>query len=92
MNGSRAEEIAILALAWIAGNDEICPLFLGSSGAAPEELRTLAGDPAFLASILEFLTMDDNWIMAFCDAHQLDYDQPLRARYALPGAEQIHWT
>ncbi len=92
MNGSRAEEIAIMALAWVAQNEELCPVFLGSTGAAADEIRTMAGDPAFLGSVLEFLTMDDAWIVAFCDQHNLDYDQPLRARYALPGAEQIHWT
>ena len=46
----------------------------------------------FLASVLEYLTMDDQWIIAFCDDHGLGYDLPLRARYALPGAEQINWT
>ncbi|WP_368184467.1 DUF3572 domain-containing protein [Aestuariibius sp. HNIBRBA575] len=92
MNGSRAEEIAIMALAWVAQNEELCPVFLGSTGAAADEIRTMAGDPAFLGSVLEFLTMDDAWIVAFCDQHNLDYDQPLRARYALPGAQQIHWT
>jgi hypothetical protein len=92
MTPERAEHIAILALAWIAGNEDLCPVFLGSTGAAVEDLRNMIQDPAFQASVLEFLTMDDNWIIAFCDANQLEYDQPLRARYALPGAEQVNWT
>jgi len=25
-------------------------------------------------------------------AHDLKYDEPLLARYALPGAEAVHWT
>jgi hypothetical protein len=36
--------------------------------------------------------MDDAWVIAFCDTINLKYDQPLRARYALPGAEQVNWT
>jgi len=36
--------------------------------------------------------MDDAWVMAFCDTVNLAYDQPLMARYALPGAQQMHWT
>jgi hypothetical protein len=36
--------------------------------------------------------MDDAWVIAFCDAHDMKYDQPLMARYALPGAEAVHWT
>ncbi|NBD30589.1 MAG: DUF3572 family protein [Alphaproteobacteria bacterium] len=92
MKREQAEKIAIQALGWLAGNDDLCPVFLGSSGAAPEDLRRLAQDPAFLVSVLEFITMDDAWVVAFCDANNLKYEDPLRARYALPGAEQVHWT
>lgn len=92
MKREQAEKIAIQALGWLAGNDDLCPVFLWSSGAAPEDLRRLAQDPAFLVSVLEFITMDDAWIVAFCDANNLKYEDPLRARYALPGAEQVHWT
>jgi len=55
-------------------------------------LRARAADPDFQASVLEFITMDDAWVMAFCDAVGLAYDQPLQARFALPGAEQVNWT
>lgn len=92
MSPDHAETIALQALGWLAGNDELAPVFLGSTGAAAEDLRARATDPAFLASVLEFLTTDDAWVVAFCDAHGLDYEMPLRARYALPGAEQVHWT
>lgn len=92
MTPESAEILALQALGWLAGNEELCPVFLGASGATAEDLRARAGDPAFLASLLEFLTMDDAWVIAFCDAHGHPYDAPLRARYALPGAEQVHWT
>lgn len=36
--------------------------------------------------------MDDVWVMAFCDAEQLKYEDPLMARYSLTGAEVVHWT
>ena len=92
MNGERAQVIALQALAWLAGNDDLCPVFLGASGGSVDDLRSGATDPAFLASVLEFITMDDAWVIAFCDSIDLAYDQPLRARYALPGAEAVHWT
>ncbi|KPP93640.1 MAG: Protein of unknown function (DUF3572) [Rhodobacteraceae bacterium HLUCCA08] len=92
MSPESAEDVAVRALVWLAGNDDLCPVFLGSTGAAPEDLRAQAGDPAFLASVLDFVTMDDAWVIAFCDAQGLPYDAPLRARQALPGAEQVHWT
>lgn len=92
MQPERAEVIALQALAWLAGNDELCPVFLGASGGSVDDLRARATDAAFQAAVLEFITMDDAWVIAFCDSIGLAYDQPLRARYALPGAESVHWT
>ncbi|WP_040616097.1 DUF3572 domain-containing protein [Oceanicola granulosus] len=92
MTPDRAEMVALMALGWLAGNDELAPLFLGSTGAGVDDLRARATDPAFQASVLEFLTMDDAWVVAFCDQHGLSYEEPLRARYALPGAGEVHWT
>lgn len=92
MTPERAEQIAISALGWLATNEELLPVFLGASGANAADLRASAENPAFLASVLEFLTMDDAWVVAFCDAEGIKYEDPLRARYALPGAEAVHWT
>jgi hypothetical protein len=92
MNPEHAQTIALQALAWLAGNDDLFPIFLGSTGGTADDLRAQATDPAFQSSVLEFLTMDDAWVIAFCDAHDLKYDVPLRARYAMPGAESVHWT
>ncbi|WP_333712467.1 DUF3572 domain-containing protein [Yoonia sp.] len=92
MNADRAEIIALQALAWLVGNDALCPVFLGATGGSEQDLRARAADPDFQASVLEFITMDDAWVVAFCDSVGLAYDQPLRARYALPGAEQVSWT
>jgi len=92
MNAERAEIIALQALAWLVGNEELCPIFLGSTGGSADDLKARANDPDFQASVLEFVTMDDAWVVAFCDSVDLAYDMPLRARYALPGAEQVNWT
>lgn len=92
MTPERAETIALQALGWLVGNDDLCPVFLGATGSSVDDLRTQAADPAFQASVLEFLTSDDAWVMQFCDHIDLPYDQPLRARYAIPGAEAVHWT
>lgn len=87
-----AELIGLKALAWLAGNDELCPVFLGSSGASEADLRTGAQDPAFLGAVLEFVTMDDQWVIAFCDSAGLGYEEPIQARQALPGGEEVSWT
>ncbi|WP_300029071.1 DUF3572 domain-containing protein [uncultured Roseobacter sp.] len=87
-----AETLALQVLGWLAGNDELLPVFLGSSGASREDLRAGAGDPAFLGSVLDFVMMDDAWVIAACDALTLRYDSLMQARMALPGGEQVNWT
>ena len=87
-----AEIVALQALAWLAGTDELLPVFLGSTGASPGDLRSQAGDPGFLAAVLDFLLMDDAWVIAFCDAAGLPYTAPMQARQGLPGGGAVHWT
>ena len=87
-----AELIALRALEGLAGRDDLLGVFLGSTGASIEDLRVRAGEPEFLGSVLDFLMMDDAWVIAFCDDADLPYDKPMRARVALPGGEQVSWT
>ena len=92
MNRDSAETLAIQALAWLAGNDELMPVFLGASGASIDDLRNRAGESEFLGSVLDFLMLDDSWVTAFCDDSGLAYDLPMRARQELPGGAQVNWT
>lgn len=87
-----AETLALQALTWLAGNDDLFPAFLGATGASAADIAADAGKPAFLGSVLDFVLTDDAWVTAFCDAQGLPYDAPMRARAALPGGEQINWT
>jgi len=87
-----AELLAIKALSWLAGNDELLPVFLGSTGASANDMRDNAREPEFLASVLDFLLMDDAWIAAFCESADYKPDFPMRARAALPGGAEVNWT
>lgn len=87
-----AETIGLKALIWLTTNDDLRPVFMGATGVSGDDMRAGAEDPVFLASVLEFLTMDDAWVVAFCEAHEMAFDQPMRALAAMPGAEQVHWT
>lgn len=87
-----AETLALRALSWLAGNEDLFPAFLGATGASAADLAQNAAEPEFLASVLDFLLMDDVWIAGFCDAAALPYDALMQARAALPGGEQINWT
>ncbi|MGY9050264.1 hypothetical protein P775_10020 [Puniceibacterium antarcticum] len=88
----RAEMIGLQAVAWLAANDELLPVFQGATGASEEDFRQGLADPVFQGSVLDFLLMDDAWVVAFCDEQSLAYDQLMQARAMLPGGEQVHWT
>lgn len=92
ISSDSAETLALTALGWLVGNEELLPVFLGSTGAAADDLRDRAGDPDFMLSVLDFLMLDDSWVMAFCDANSVAYDLPAQARMALSGGADIHWT
>ncbi|WP_170769294.1 DUF3572 domain-containing protein [Ruegeria lacuscaerulensis] len=87
-----AETLALNVLGWLVGNDELLPVFLGSTGASQGDLRERASEPEFLGSVLEFLMLDDSWVVAFCDANSVPYDLPAQAKAALSGGANIHWT
>ncbi len=92
MSQESAEVVGLKALGWMAGNEELLPVFLGATGASEADLRAGASDPAFLGALLDFIMMDDAWVRAFCDSAGIAYDQPMYARVALPGGDQVHWT
>ena len=92
MRQDLAESVAQDALIWLAGDEDLMPVFLGATGAVPEDLRRAMQDPVFLGSVLDFILMDDGWIRRFCDAFNHAYSTPQLARQALPGGDQVHWT
>ncbi|MGR3495647.1 DUF3572 domain-containing protein [Citreimonas sp.] len=92
LSRDHAETVGLQAVAWLAADDELLPVFLGATGASEADFRSGVGDPAFQGSVLDFILMDDGWVQAFCAAHDLRPDTPMRARAALPGGEQVHWT
>jgi hypothetical protein len=92
MERDRAETVALQALGWLVADEDLLPVFLGATGSGEEDLRRRAADPEFLASVLDFVTMDDAWIAGFCGAVGLPPEAPMQARAALPGGDLPHWT
>lgn len=87
-----AETLALQALAWLAAQDDLLANFLAMTGASLSDLARDARDPAFLGAVLDFLLMDDAWVIAFCDGNGLPRMAPAEARAQLPGGAQMHWT
>ena len=57
-----AEILAIKAIDWIATDNELFEIFLGSSGADLNDVKAGAKDNIFLGSVLDFILMDDDWV------------------------------
>ncbi|SFI48684.1 DUF3572 domain-containing protein [Celeribacter neptunius] len=92
MQQESAELIALKVLGWLASDEEIFLVFLGSSGISAGELMARAGEIEILTAVLDFVAMDDTWVNACAAATGLDPHDPMRARQALPGGAEIHWT
>ena len=87
-----AETLALQVLGWIVAQDEMMGDFMAHSGLAPQDLRQRAAEPEFLAAVLDFLLLSDDWVMAFCTDANLPFTAPQMARAYLPGGEATHWT
>lgn len=92
MTRDSAETLALTCLAWLVTEEDLLPVFLGATGASEGDLRSQAGDPDFLAAVLDFLMLDDAWVMRFCTARAVAPEAPAQARMALPGGAQVNWT
>ena len=92
LSQENAEIFSLNALGWIVSQEDLLPAFLGASGASEGDIRTRASDPVFLLSVLDFLMMDDQWIISCCDALNVPYERVGEARQAMPGGAEISWT
>jgi hypothetical protein len=88
MDRHNAEILALKALSWAATEQGTLPRFVAHSGVALDDLRRQAGDPEFLAALLDFLLTDDSLTKSFCEEMGLEPHQLHRARAQLPGGRQ----
>jgi hypothetical protein len=92
MRQDQAEMRAMAILGWIAGQDNLFPVFLGATGASEADLRTRAGEPEFLAAVVDFLMLDDAWVIDCAAALGWPPAEITAIRAALPGGDLPHWT
>ena len=64
INRESAENLAISALAFLAGDPERLGRFLSLTGIGPEAIRKAATEPAFLAGVLDHVVSDDALLTA----------------------------
>ena len=80
--------LAIQALGFIAEDPERMAGFLASTGIAAEDIRAAAGEPGFLAGVLEHMLGDESLLIAFALSAGIDPAEVARARGALGGQQE----
>lgn len=92
MTQGEAETIAIGALGFLAAESDRVGAFLSAAGAAPDDLRARAADPAFLGFVLDHLLGDEAAVLAFAAETGMPPENVMRARRVLPGGDAPEWT
>jgi hypothetical protein len=92
MDDVGAQVLAAQVLGWLAGEDELWDVFVGATGADVNDIKSKLQDPEFLSSVLDFVMMDDAWVMRACSALSVPNETLMRARQSLPGGALREWT
>jgi hypothetical protein len=87
-----AEIYALKATNWLLSNQELLDLFMGSTGVSENTIKSDIQNTVFLVAVLDFLLLDDKWVMEACDAMKLQPELMQTARLFLPGGDQVNWT
>jgi Protein of unknown function (DUF3572) len=78
-----AEQLAIQALGYLAGEPEQLGRFLALTGLGPETIRTAAHDPRFLAGVLDYIAGHEALLTAFAAHAEVKPARVMEARAAL---------
>lgn len=87
-----ARALSLDALAWLVADDARIGRFLSESGLDGGDLRQMAGSDALALAVFDHLLSDESLLIAFCADQRCDPTEPARARAALPGGDDPHWT
>lgn len=82
-----AEETAIDILGWLANEPDLLGRFLALTGTEISSLRHSAGDPGFLAGVVDFLMGHEPTLLAFCDATGTSPQDVVYAHAVLSGPD-----
>jgi uncharacterized protein DUF3572 len=85
MSPEAAEGLAIQALSYLAGDQERLERFLAITGVGVDQIRDAAGEPGFLAGVLEYLASDEQTAAAFSAEAGCGPSDIARAHHALGG-------
>ncbi|GGC57347.1 DUF3572 domain-containing protein [Chelatococcus reniformis] len=89
-NQAWAENLAVSALTFLAQEPDRIGRFLALTGIAPHDIRAAAGEPGFLAAVLQHLLDDESLLLAFAGAAEVRPEAIAQAHGLLAGSRQAH--
>ncbi len=92
MNEEQAKIIALRALTFLVGDEDILQRFMDLSGSDAADIRQRADDPAMLAGILDFFLGNEGQLLEMCQAMEIAAEEPAKARRSLAGGEYEEWS
>ena len=92
MDREIAETRALEVLTWVLSEDDLIQVFMGATGASQNDLRSNTLSHEFLLSILDFVLMDDRWVISCSKFLNIDPSQIQLIRMSLDGGQDVTWT
>ena len=92
MTVEEAEIYALKATKWLISKQDLVEVFMASTGVSEITIKNEFHDGVFLAAVLDFLLLDDNWVIDACQAMGLEPEAMSVVRQLLPGGEKVNWT
>ena len=92
MTVAAAEIYALKATDWLISRQALVEVFMSSTGVSEITIEHEFHDGVFLAAVLDFLLLDDNWVIDACQAIGLEPEAMAVVRQLLPGGEKVNWT
>ena len=92
MDREIAETSALEVLTWVLSEDDLIQVFMGATGASQNDLRSNTLSHEFLISILDFVLMDDRWVISCSKFLNIDPSQIQLIRMSLDGGQDMTWT
>ena len=87
-----AEIRALEVLTWVLSEDDLIKVFMGTTGASQNDLRSNTLSHEFLVSILDFVLMDDRWVISCSKFLNIDPSQIHLIKISLDGGQEVNWT
>ena len=92
MDREIAETRALEVLTWVLSEDDLIQVFMGGTGASQNDLRSNTLSHEFLLSILDFVLMDDRWVISCSKFLNIDPSQIQSIKISLDGGHEVNWT